>query len=43
MSEEDLELLVTIDDPGEDSLEEDAFHHHPTEKPVDWSIQTTVK
>ena len=26
MSEEDLELLVTIDDPGEDTLEEDTFH-----------------
>ena len=25
MSEEDLELLVTIDDPGEDTLEEDTF------------------
>ena len=31
MSEEDLELLVTMDDPGEDTLEEDTFHHHPTE------------
>ena len=26
MSEEDLELLITIDDPGEDTLEEDNFH-----------------
>ena len=26
MSEEDLELLITIDDPGEDTLEEDHFH-----------------
>ena len=26
MSEEDLELLVTTDDPGEDTLEEDTFH-----------------
>ena len=26
MSEEDLELLITTDDPGEDSLEEDTFH-----------------
>lgn len=32
MSEEDLELLITTDDPGEDTLEEDNFHHHPTEK-----------
>jgi len=27
MSEEDLELLVTMDDPGEDTLEEDTFHN----------------
>ena len=26
MSEEDLELLITTDDPGEDNLEEDTFH-----------------
>jgi len=26
MSEEDLELMITTDDPGEDSLEEDTFH-----------------
>jgi hypothetical protein len=26
VSEEDLELLVTTDDPGEDTLEEDTFH-----------------
>ena len=26
MSEEDLEILITIDDPGEDTLEEDTFH-----------------
>ena len=26
MSEEDLELLITLDDPGEDDLEEDTFH-----------------
>ena len=32
MSEEDLELLITTDDPGEDSLGEDTFHHRPTEK-----------
>ena len=32
MSEEDLELLITMDDPGEDTLGEDTFHHHPTEK-----------
>ena len=26
MSEEDQELLITTDDPGEDTLEEDTFH-----------------
>jgi hypothetical protein len=26
MSEEDLEVLITLDDPGEDTLEEDTFH-----------------
>ena len=26
MSEEDQELLITMDDPGEDTLEEDTFH-----------------
>jgi len=26
MSEEDLELLITLDDPGEDTLEVDTFH-----------------
>jgi hypothetical protein len=26
MSEEDLELLIKTDDPGEDTLEEDTFH-----------------
>ena len=32
MSEEDLELLITTDDPGEDTLGEDTFHRQPTEK-----------
>jgi len=27
MSAEDLELLVTLDDPGEDDLKEDTFNH----------------
>ena len=26
MSEEDLDVLLTLDDPGEDTLEEDTFH-----------------
>ena len=29
MSEEDLELRITLDDPGEDDLEEDTFHQLP--------------
>jgi len=28
MNEEELEVLVTLDDPGEDTLEEDTFHLH---------------
>ena len=35
MSEEDLELLVTLDDPGEDELEEDTFHNRKAENPSD--------
>jgi len=40
MSEEDLEVLITLDDPGEDTLEEDTFHQadnigaHPSNQPV---------
>ena len=26
MSEQDLEVMITLDDPGEDDLEEDNFH-----------------
>ena len=26
MKEEDLEVLITLDDPGEDTLGEDTFH-----------------
>jgi hypothetical protein len=26
MSEQDLEVLITLDDPGEEDLEEDTFH-----------------
>jgi hypothetical protein len=33
MSEEDLEVLITLDDPGEDELEEDTFHNLRAEKP----------
>lgn len=31
MSEKDLEVLITLDDPGEDELEEDTFHHRDAE------------
>lgn len=27
MSEQDLEVLITLDDPGEEDLEEDTFHN----------------
>lgn len=34
MGEEDLEVLVTLDDPGEDDLEaDDTFHNRPAENP----------
>jgi hypothetical protein len=40
MSEQDLEVLVTLDDPGEEDLEEDTFHqaentgaHQPGDDP----------
>lgn len=34
MSEEDLELLITLDDP-EGAPEEDTFHYPPTENNVE--------
>ena len=42
MSEEDLELLVTLDDPGEDTLEEDTFHHHQPENQSALSEEDTT-
>ena len=41
MSEEDLEVLITLDDPGEDELGEDTFHNQAenTGQPV--SIEST--
>ena len=36
MSEEDLELLITLDDP-EGAPEEDTFHHLPAENNVEHS------
>jgi len=42
MSEQDLEVLITLDDPGEDELEEDAtFHNRQAETPVPVSRETT--
>ena len=35
MSEKDLEVLITLDDPGEDDLEEDTFHDHQTDVVTD--------
>ena len=35
MSEEDLELLITLDDP-EGAPEEDNFHHRPAADNVDY-------
>ena len=41
MSEEDLESLITLDDPGEDDLEEDTFEHPQGENTLeDWLSQT---
>ena len=34
MSEQDLEVLITLDDPGEDELEEDTFHNRKADKPA---------
>jgi len=31
MGEEDLEVLITLDDPGEDELGEDTFHNRQAE------------
>jgi hypothetical protein len=39
MSEEDEELLITMDDPGEDTLEEDTFHLQSDNKTVRRSVQ----
>jgi hypothetical protein len=35
MSEEDLELLITLDDP-EEAPEEDTFNHPPTEDTLEY-------
>ena len=32
MGEEDPELLITMDEPGEDTLKEDTFEHPQAEK-----------
>ncbi len=43
MSEEDLELLVTLDDPGEDELEEVNFHNRQAENPSNVSNKGATK
>ena len=41
MNEEDLESLITLDDPGEDDLEEDTFEHPQAEHTLeDWLGQS---
>ena len=35
MSEQDLEVLITLDDPGEEDLEEDGFHNRQAENASD--------
>jgi hypothetical protein len=40
MSEEDLEVLITLDDPGEEDLEEDTFHDRQAETTVPVSKET---
>ena len=35
MSEQDLEVLITLDDPGEDDLGEDTFHDQETDVVAD--------
>ena len=39
MSEQDLELLITMDDPGEDTLEEDTFHLQADNTTTHWPGQ----
>jgi len=46
MSEQDLEVLITLDDPGEDDLEEDTFHSlqaENTRQPFPTRRDTTSK
>ena len=38
MKEEDLEVLITLDDPGEDTLEEDTFHKDPGRTGSAWQV-----
>jgi hypothetical protein len=38
MKDEDLEVLITLDDPGEDSLEEDTFHEKQRRPGSAWPI-----
>lgn len=34
MSEEDLEVLITLDDPGEDTQDEEIFNHFQADNTV---------
>ena len=43
MSEEDLEVLITLDDPGEEELGEDTFHNHQTENASDVSNEEATR
>jgi hypothetical protein len=43
MSEQDLEVLVTLDDPGEDDLEEDTFHNRQNENPSNASNKEATR
>ena len=45
MSEQDLEVLITLDDPGEEDLEEDTFHNRQAEisgQPVSHKASDTI-
>ena len=43
MSEQDLDVLITLDDPGEDDLEEDTFHNRQAENASDVSNEETTR
>ena len=43
MSEQDLEVLITLDDPGEDDLEEDTFHQADSTGAIDPLNQEAIR